>query len=494
MQTLTLPALPAEGFAIADGVVIRAADDLGFVAGVGKYLRNPAWRGAGAPDKPFRLIYFATHFHNWYHEAPLEDVERYIQDLALWGYNALAVWFDMHHYTGIDDPAARAMVDRLKAMLAAANRIGMGAVLLVLANEGYAGSPEALRADWRDGQNGYFRQLYHYHVELCPSNPDGLALLLRWHEERLAVFADVDMQAVIIWPYDQGGCTCAACAPWGANGYLRVAEPLARLVKARFPRAKTVLSTWDFDLCINGEWEGLRDAFRTPPDWADYLMAENRGNMVPEFVLAEGAPGGLPLVGFPEISMHQCFPWGGFGANPLPARSEYLWGAVSAKYAGGMPYSEGFFEDMNKAFHAQFYWHADRPALETAREYLTYEFGSAAAEPLLRAITLFEETLPRHRDGADRFILDQPDGVDEAYALVQQAEALLPETAKTAWRWRLLALRAFLDHELLHHDFHITAAAETALEELERLYCATAESAMGVSPPTKAARERSGHW
>ncbi len=485
--------IPAEGYAIGDGATIAASDDLGFVAGVGKYLRDPAWRGAAAPSKPFRTIYFATHFHNWYHNAPLEEVEAYIQELALWGYNQLAVWFDMHHYTGIDDPAAVEMIARLKAMLAAANRIGMGAALLFLANEGYANSPEHLRADWRSDQHGYFRWLAHYHVELCPSIPEGETLLLTWAQQRLDAFADVDLRAIIIWPYDQGGCTCARCAPWGSNGFLKISQPLARMARAQFPQAEIVLSTWDFDLAVADEWTGLRDAFATPPDWVDYLMAENRGADLPDFVLNEGAPGGLPLVGFPEISMN-CYPWGGFGTNPLPGRAQHLWTAMKGSFAGGMPYSEGYFEDINKAIYAQFFWHADRPALETVREYLAAEFGSAVADPLLRVITLFDETLPRHRDGKDRFVIEHPDGVEEAYQLVEQAETILPTHVKAAWRWRLITLRARIDHELVTHDGQVTDACEAAFEELSRLYHATDESIFAVSPPIKSVRNREESW
>jgi hypothetical protein len=485
--------LPAEGFRIADvggAVVISAAADAGLVFGVGKYLRTPAWRGTSAPDKPFRPLYFATHFHNWYHNAPLEEIEAYIQELALWGYNALIVWLDLHHYTGIDDPAAVAMIARLKAMLAAANRIGLGAGLLFLANEGYATSPEALRADWRDGQNGYFRWLAHYQVEVCPSIPEGLALILHWQEERLRAFADVDVRYVVLWPYDQGGCTCAACAPWGANGYLRVAEPVARLTKQVFPQAQIVLSTWDFDLTTNGEWEGLASAFATPPDWVDYIMAENRTDIT-AWPRDHGVPGGLPLVGFPEISMHGMYPWGGYGANPLPAHLERLWGAISHCSAGGMPYSEGYFEDLNKVIHAGFYWQADRPVMEIVREYLAAEFGPDAVEPLARVVTLMEHTHFRacsDDGGVTRYALKETDGVDEVFALVQAVDATLPPAVARGWRWRLFVLRATIDHELAHHDFQVTDACEAAFAELERLYHTTDASSCCVAPPTKARR------
>jgi len=54
-----------------------------------------------------RAVNFATHFHNFYHDAPVEEVQRYVEELALWGRNVLVARFDMHHDTGIDVPKPR---------------------------------------------------------------------------------------------------------------------------------------------------------------------------------------------------------------------------------------------------------------------------------------------------------------------------------------------------------------------------------------------------
>ena len=35
--------------------------------------------------------------------------------------------------------------------------------------------------------------------------------------ERLS---DVGLDIVTFWPYDEGGCACEKCKPWGSNGYL----------------------------------------------------------------------------------------------------------------------------------------------------------------------------------------------------------------------------------------------------------------------------------
>ena len=64
--------------------------------------------------------------------------------------------------------------------------------------------------------------------------------------------------------------------------------------------------------------------------------------------------------------MHNTFPWGGFGATPLTAHSQGQWNAAKGISSGGLPYSEGIYEDLTKVVHSQFYWN-DRPAAETVR-------------------------------------------------------------------------------------------------------------------------------
>jgi hypothetical protein len=504
------PDIGPEGFRIADGpegeIRITGSDERGLLYGVGKLLRTSIyqpdgfvpgrWRGTSVPEKPVRGIYFATHFHNFYHEAPIADVERYIEDLGLWGFNALIVWFDMHHFTSINDPAAQAMIRRLRSFLDAAKAVGMSRGLVFLANEAYANSPEHLRADWTAGHDGYHTEPGgHYHVELCPSKPGARDLLLRWVEEKLEAFSDADLDYLWIWPYDQGGCTCGRCSPWGANGFLAMAEPIARSFRRRFPSGKVVLSTWYFDHFTGGEWEGLDKAFAEPPDWADYVLADEFGDHFPEYPLTHGVPGGLPMVGFPEISMYygptyaQHCPWGGFGANPFPIHLQSLWDQAGASLAGGFPYSEGIFEDINKAICAQFYWQPDKPALETVREYAAFEYSPKVAETVTSAVEMMERSLPRSRqdhDGIPRFVIKDAAGMDETWRLIEQADAQLTPYARASWRWRILYLRALIDFELAHNDFSLSDRCEEALRELTEIYHAH-QAGCVVSPPTREA-------
>ena len=113
----------------------------------------------------------------------------------------------------------------------------------------------------------------------------------------------------------------------------------------------------------------------------------------PRYPLERGVPGGLPLVNFPEISMWGQSPWGGYGANPLPARLERLWRQASGKLSGGFPYSEGIYEDINKVICARLCWDPDRPAIETVKE---FERRLRVSDMVIKFLTVrIDETLKR---------------------------------------------------------------------------------------------------
>ena len=110
-----------EGYKIVDGaggsVRILGNDERGLLYGVGRFLRSSrydrggftpgTWRGRSVPKCPMRGIYLATHFNNYYEAASPEELDRYVEDLALWGFNLLALTYPHWQYASYDDPAAR---------------------------------------------------------------------------------------------------------------------------------------------------------------------------------------------------------------------------------------------------------------------------------------------------------------------------------------------------------------------------------------------------
>jgi hypothetical protein len=448
----------AEGYKIADGpggtIRVIGNDVRGLLYGVGKLLHTSAytsqgftagsWRGVSVPKMPVRGIYLATHFRNWYQVAPIEEVSQYIEDLSLWGTNSFLVWFGMEEFNGMSDPKAQAMIGRLQALLKIAKDLGLNACLGCICNDGYANSPANLRADDSTaGHAGYHTKMgpriYNLGNELCPSKPGVPEMELGFCQEKFDAFKNIGLDYWTIWPYDNGGCTCPKCGPWGANGYLRMAEPIARVYRRAFPQGKVVLGTWYFDRWANGEWDGITAKFAAKkPDWVDYIMADNFEDY-PRYPLDKGVPGGLPLLNFPDISMYGQDPWGGYGANPHPGRLQKRWDETKKKLSGGFPYSEGIYEDLNKVICTRLYWEPDRPAIETVTDYAAFEFSPEVADDVTTVVRLFEENHLRNKIGKSAITANQ---------LMERADARLTPQARRAWRWRLFCIRAAIDQEL----------------------------------------------
>ena len=223
MELAVEPGIGPEGFQIIDGrpsataaggkdaLCIVGNDERGLLYGVGKFLRTSRydrgglspgiWRGASVPEKPVRGIYFATHFHNFYHEAPVEEVRRYVEDLGLWGFNTIVVWYDMYHFRGFTDPKAVEFRRRLRAVFETARGIGLSAGLGTVANEGYGNSPRHFRADI-GGMRGAKRP-----TDVCPGkarrtavHPAELrATLRRLRRSRAGIRLDLALRLGRVW-------------------------------------------------------------------------------------------------------------------------------------------------------------------------------------------------------------------------------------------------------------------------------------------------------
>lgn len=459
---------------------IAASESHGLMYGLGHLLHTSTFdngrmlpggcTGYSAPDKSVRGMYFATHFHNFYHSAPINEVEDYVGELALWGYNSLMVWFDKHHYTGVDDPEAAAMVERLAQLLNAGRKVGMSSGMIMMANEGFSTTPDELRTsriDW----TGY------YDCQICPSKPGGTELILKNHRDMMDRFisAGIHLDRVCLWPYDQGGCSCKDCSPWGANAYLKLTKKVSALIKEKFPDAEIVLSTWlfDFEEEDKGEWKGLAKAFAEEKPWADYLMADSH-TAFPRYLLENDVPGNLPLLNFPEISMYRNRPWGGYGSNAMPEHYSEIYHEVSDMLEGGFPYSEGKFEDINKVLYARMYWSDSLKGPEIFREYVSYEFSSEYAESICKAVSIMEKNQDYNARNFDRdttlprkIIMPGTDfGAKEAYDIFRDVDSKLNETVRMSWRWRMLYLRAELDWLLRESDGAISEEINRDFGEL----------------------------
>ena len=476
----------------AKEVVVDCGGSVGFLYAVGKLLRTGVydgssfrpgdWRGMCSPAKPVRCVYWANHFFNYYHVTDLNELEHYLEDLALLGFNALALACDFHI---MKENSAEFFqhLDNNKRLWKIAERLGMQAVDLV-DNNSFADAPAHL-------VRAVPTQRSFFGTELCPSDNESLEYIVRIMTAKYDYLKDANLGMVVFWPYDQGGCGCQKCAPYGANGMMIWGSRIAQIIKERWPKCRMIWSTWLFDwrdAPMVHEFESLyRKINGGEADFIDYILADSHDSF-PRYPLEHPLPGKTRLITFPEISMFGRTPWGGFGATPLPKRFAALWGETAGLADGGMLYSEGIFEDFNKALYAGFFTSGSNDVTTTVKEYFHYEMGMPASAH--DSLCHFLELLEENHDGLEWWPCMRRDGLfepmkskiawrkkgkrwkdlEKEMALARQLDSMLPDWGRKSWRWRLLYLRAVIDYELGTNDDETTAAAEDALKELCRIY------------------------
>ena len=86
----------------------------------------------------------------------------------------------------------------------------------------------------------------------------------------MALYKDIGLDFMMVWPYDEGGCGCDDDWPWGGKGYPRLASKMQRMATELYPNIWALISTWLFDKPVvnASEYAGL--------DQGSSFTSENR--------------------------------------------------------------------------------------------------------------------------------------------------------------------------------------------------------------------------
>lgn len=115
-------------------------------------------------------------------------------------------------------------------------------------------------------------------------------------------------------------------------------------------------------------------------------------------------------------------------------------GAVARKGCGTTLYSEGIYEDVNKAIYLSMLWSPDRAEVEVRGEYCRYYFGSKNVPAAGALISGLEKTW-----GAAALLRSSAVEVNRLLADADRLGKRLPRHRDACERWRLLRDRAAMD-------------------------------------------------
>ena len=455
------------------GVLLRAMrySEKTFALSDGEYSFSPA--------NPYRIAYFARHFNNWYHRAGADELVRYVEDLALWGLNGFLMQLD---YPAVDmvwsSEGDRSVF--AAASVALAERVrALDMDLMTFGGDNCA--PEDMPPEFRATKDPKgSRGADEYNV--CPEKPGALEYLLRLWQAKMDRTRHIPVSGLVYWPFDEGGCACAKCAPWGGNGYVRLIERLSRMNEKTYPGVKHVVSTWFFR---DDDWPPFYEYLKKQ-DWIDALLVDAHGDF-PKYPLEHTIPKNIPVITFPEISMWGRFPWGGTGANPLAARFDRLYRQCQSIAKGFVLYSEGIYEDVNKIVINGLYVNPDRTHDDVLREYARWELPGCDEDDFLtlcmKLEDIYETKCPNKKTGRkghrmSRYVKDAPPDelekreriAHEAAALADKIDGMILPQMRLAWRWRQIYLRAKIDEAVYSARDVRTPTVMPAYGELTNLY------------------------
>jgi hypothetical protein len=397
----------------------------GVVAGVGRLLRMirfeegrmsvPAADFTDAPRMPHRGMYLWAR--NPYFTSP--NLDRYIEEFALWGGNDFLLWFEMGQFSSFDAPQAQHWLGLYRRCFETARRMGMKVTLSIIANDAYQSSAKELRISRIIGCPGHY---------ICPSKPEGAKQLLAWQTQVIEAFPHLD--SFIISGADPGGCSCPDCTPWPTKGFWRAAKPLAERFHERFPKADIWMSFWHLHHPTFGgdNWQELVKLLATNrPAWLTGLQP----GLAPHHPYAKVTPAqqqvyadsGLPLSVFPEISMYQ-------NHGGMLVKKDY-WEQLRAEMArypaaqmrGGWPYSERWNTDIANVTFLCWFWDPQKKVDSILDEYAAWYFGPRA--PVARQLLDLLDYNNKSPDRASK--------VQDAFATLERD---LPEWAREDWRWK----------------------------------------------------------
>ncbi len=462
-------------------ITVVADSIINILAGAGRVLYTSKFtengiiptkiRGITTPDCRYRCVYTATHFHTFYFNAPIEKVFEYIEDLALMGINQLlhpipAINLNINDTKSVDEAYDRSVTVMEKA-------ISLGIELIHGAPTSctYFDIPEEAKAAPIENVLGRGNAGH----KVCPSTKKGQEILDAQNRFGLTQMKQrgIAVNYLTVFPYDEGGCGCEKCKPWGGNGYIRAAKRALEVAREYFPDCKLIVATWLFD---EEEWELLSKSLEEEK-WADIIMADSH-TTYPRYPIDNRVPGDLPLIAFPEISMWGLWPWGGYGASFFPERYTEIWRATEGKLQGGRMYSEGIYEDLNKYVVSGLYRDYNNEPDAAVAEYGAYSFGCTQSEKFVEMVKCIEKNHVLNSENCMSKVFMTADKnhadtalSERAWELAREIDATLPEWGKKAWRWRLIYIRAFMDlHRYRNEKLHENPVAVKFMEELSDIY------------------------
>lgn len=325
--------------------------------------------------KPFCELYAAGHFGNWYEVAGEREMRAVLVEAKRWGFNRYGDWFDtldcVNPFSG--DPQyslGNALWDRKRIHFRTAQSLGLGTDLVTCPNHVYR---DQLKPEWlAKGGPRIQGQL------ICPSIPEARQRILQNHRELLADLAKagVRLTAITLAPYDYGGCGCDKCKPW-ITTFAKLSCDIYAIAREYHPQIEMHFVGW---------W-WTAEEHKLFAEWMD----QNAPNIARSISLhIPYGNTGVSDVPLPKGCERFAFVHIGYAEQASPRDVYGMLGPVIAAkrleatvrdlrkqgVTGVVAYSEGIFDDLNKALLAGMWSGQFNTPEQVLRDYAVHYFNA----------------------------------------------------------------------------------------------------------------------
>jgi len=301
-----------------------------------------------------RELYCPAHFGNSYEEMWPREAEHFIAEAKWWGFNVYSDWFDNADMRSPETSRgltlSSSLYNKKLDWFATAARHGLDLALGLTPNQVFVEQAQsAFMAEL--GDDRYYGQL------LCPSNPQARQIILNNHRQLFEMFKarGLRLTSLTACPFDPGGCSCPRCTPWIVT-FGKLAVEIHALADTYFPGITARLAGWWWTVKEHEQFKA----------WADSEACGLFKSLSMHLKYDQTQPDAgrlLPMGCQPQVFLH--IGYGDVAEDKIShGRDVYgIWGPVVAPgripttltnmaklgMSGYQAYSEGLFDDLNKA-------------------------------------------------------------------------------------------------------------------------------------------------
>lgn len=330
-----------------------------------------------------RELYCPAHFGNSYEVMWPNEMRDLLSEAKVWGFTHYSDWFDNQDLRspaslGLHDDYSTGPLYRQRKIshYQSASELGFGLNMVLTPNHVYMDQVSSDVAAERS-ESKIFGQL------VCPSIPRGREIILDNHRDlfRELFEAGVRLTSISPGPYDFGGCTCERCSPWIIS-FGKLIVDIHTIGREFYPDLELRLFGWWwtaeehllFSDWANTEHPGL---FRSLASYIPYdSVAPDASLKYPEACERHA----FVHIGYADTTdLHDLY--GGWGPTIAPNRIEETLSSIAKQgVTGFIAYSEGVYDDVNKALIAGMSSGTYGSAADVLSAYAERYFGATGSD------------------------------------------------------------------------------------------------------------------